>query len=140
MYPRAPDDPPSGSPRYVVPSGTRALAVRDGIVRRGEYGRIRTGLRLWVEHADGHRTGYFHLEELLVQPGERVKAGQPIGVVGDDPSVDGDPRHLHLELSPIDAYQPRDPVPYLRGARHRGVAAIAAVSVGLALRRLWGLS
>lgn len=136
MYPRHPDDPPAvgdgaGARRYVVPPGTRAVAVRAGVVRRQQYGATATGQRLWIHHEDGYRTGYFHLAELLVQPGERVREGQPIGVVGHNPQAT-DPLHLHLEVSPIEAYRPEDPTRYLAGAKHLTVAAVALLVL------LWG--
>lgn len=44
------------------------------------------------------QTGYFHLESISVSPGQRVRRGQKIGVMGADPN--GGPRHLHFEVAP----------------------------------------
>ena len=65
-------------------------------------------------------TFYQHLEKLLVtetanaKSGERVRAGQPIGVIGADP-LDGEHlKHLHFEFwrgGPKDAI---DPAPLMR--------------------------
>lgn len=105
--------------RWIVPEGTPALAVRDGIVRIAQFGATSTGHRLYVQHEDGYRSGYFHLTEILVVPGQFVRAGEPVGLVGDNPKV-VDPRHLHFEISEGVDYAPVDPTEYLKkhGAKH----------------------
>jgi murein DD-endopeptidase MepM/ murein hydrolase activator NlpD len=99
-----------GSPKFVVPYGVFAIAAQDGIVQVA--GNSTTGYRLWIDHGNGLRTGYFHLLDLHVSVGERVSVGQELGLVGDNPA-DNDGRHLHFELSPVDRYAPMDPAPYL---------------------------
>lgn len=100
-----------GSPKWVVPYGIPALAAADGVVQLA--GPSPTGFRCWVDHGNGWRTGYFHLERLYVQSGNKVQAGTSLGLVGHNPQ-DTDARHLHFELSPVDKYAPVDPEPYLQ--------------------------
>lgn len=100
----------SGLPKWVVPTGTLALAAATGTVQLA--GDSPTGHRVWIDHGNGWRTGYFHLLDLRVKTGDHVVAGTPVGLVGDNPA-DNDGRHLHFELSPVDRYAPVDPAPYL---------------------------
>lgn len=100
----------AGYPRWVVPYGTRAIAAAPGRVVLA--GPSATGYRVWVDHGNGLRTGYFHLLGLDVAVGDVIVLGAPIGEVGDNPN-DNDGRHLHFELSPVDRYSPMDPEPYL---------------------------
>ncbi len=100
-----------GHPKWVVPYETQALAANDGKVQLA--GNSPTGYRVWIDHGNGYRTGYFHLLDMRVREGDRVVRGQPLGSVGDNPK-DHDGRHLHFELSPVDRYAPMDPTPYLR--------------------------
>ena len=94
--------------KWWVPDGVHAVAAADGVV--GLSGEISTGCRCWIEHVDGLRTGYFHLQELLVQPQQRVAVGTKLGLVG------GHPRHLHFEVSPTMSYSPMDPENWLEHA------------------------
>ncbi|MCU0488277.1 MAG: peptidoglycan DD-metalloendopeptidase family protein [Anaerolineales bacterium] len=49
-----------------------------------------------INHGQGVYTGYMHQSEILVQPGDFVKAGQLIGRVGGTGRVQGP--HLHWEV------------------------------------------
>lgn len=101
---------PDGTPRWVVPYFASALAAAPGLVQMA--GNSPTGYRVWIDHGNGWRTGYFHLETLRVRIGDRVEVGQSLGYVGDNPA-DNDGRHLHFELSPVDRYAPVDPEPHI---------------------------
>lgn len=102
---------PDGTPKWVVPTGTLAIAAAAGVVNLA--GSSMTGFRVWIDHGNGWRTGYFHLLDVRVgMVGSRVLAGDPVGLIGDNPS-DNDGRHLHFELSPVKTYSPIDPEPYL---------------------------
>jgi hypothetical protein len=103
--------------RWWIPVGTLAVASADGLVEIA--GPSKTGWRVWLSHAGGLRTGYFHLRSLTVKAGEAVKAGSPIGIVGDSPAG-YDAAHLHFEVyrGPIKKYPTGtiDPERWLRGA------------------------
>lgn len=103
--------------KWFIPERTMAVAPADGLVELA--GNSRTGHRVWIRHAGGLLTGGFHMTELAVRPGDAVKAGDPIGTVGDNP-VDNDARHLHWEVySGTLANYPKgtvDPERFLKGA------------------------
>lgn len=101
-----------GKPKWVVPFGTHAIAAAGGKVQMA--GNSNTGYRVWIDHGNGLRTGYFHLMSLVVSVGQLITVGQPVGLVGHNPSPAADARHLHFELSPVDRYAPIDPEPYLK--------------------------
>ena len=101
-----------GTPKWCVPYGTMAIAAAPGRVSLA--GTSPTGWRVWIDHGNGLRTGYFHLLGLRVAVGDEVTVGQSLGDVGDNPA-DHDGRHLHFELSPTDRYAPMDPVPWMVG-------------------------
>ena len=54
------------------------------------------GYRVTVEHADGYRSLYAHVNRSLVDVGDRVVAGQVIATVGSSGRTTGP--HLHLEV------------------------------------------
>lgn len=107
MYRRTPGDPfpvgtPNGSKAFVMPDGVPVLAARDGVV----WSAMKTprGFAVVIDHGKPFATFYTHLERLLVQPTaraqsqERVRAGQPIGIIGFDPLDPAKLRHLHFEV------------------------------------------
>ncbi len=101
---------PSGNPKWGVPFGTLAQAAAPGRVVLA--GNSPTGYRVWIDHGNGLRSGYFHLTGIAVSVGDVVKLGDPLGPVGDNPK-DIDARHLHFEVSPVDRYTPLNPTLYL---------------------------
>lgn len=105
----------NGKRRWWYPDDALIVAAADGEVQVA--GKIGTGFRLWVEHADGLRTGYFHAKELLVDVGDAVEAGEPIAIPGDNPKGH-DAKHLHFEVSPVDHYAPMNPRLWLQRASY----------------------
>lgn len=75
--------------------GSRITAVADGIVtwsgRNGGYGNL-----VELEHGNGFRTRYAHVESLLVPLGAYVRKGQVIATMGSSGRSTG--THLHLEV------------------------------------------
>lgn len=91
---------------FAAPIGEQVLAPADGVVVFADELELR-GLSVIINHGLGVMTGYYHLSEALVQPGDAVVAGQPIGVVGNSGLSSG--AHLHWDLRimnvPVDALQ-----------------------------------
>lgn len=98
-----------GRPKWVIPYGTWAHAAAAGTVQIA--GMTPTGYRVWVNHGNGYRSGYFHLSRIAVEAGAHVQFGSALGLVGNNPR-DNDGNHLHFELSPVEKYDPVDPVPF----------------------------
>lgn len=87
---------------------TPVYAIADGIIEdtggpdRGDVLAGHSGYIVVIDHgvltdkngSDRIRTNYGHLSKILVKPGQRVKAGQQIGVTGASGNVTG--VHLHL--------------------------------------------
>jgi hypothetical protein len=96
------DDPPmpigdgGRTERWWIPRGTWCVAPWSGRVIVA--GPSPTGHRVWLEHRDGWKAGFFHLDALSVQFGSAVPIGAPIGRVGDNPRA-RDARHLHFEIA-----------------------------------------
>ena len=76
-----------------APAGSNVLAVADGTVLNAEYNQA-YGYFVLLEHEDGVQTFYAHMQELLANPGDEVKQGQIIGLVGSSGWATGP--HLHL--------------------------------------------
>lgn len=106
----------NGKRRWWYPDGAMAIAAADGVVQKADNSE--TGHRVWIDHGNGERTGYFHGSMLLVQKGDILTAGDPVIAVGDNPSVH-DAKHLHFEVSPVDRYAPKNPRTWLEDASVR---------------------
>ena len=76
-----------------VPVGTPVLATADGIVTFAQPDLYLTGGTLMVDHGFGLSSNYFHLSQLNVHVGDRVKQGQVIALSGKSGRVTGP--HLH---------------------------------------------
>jgi len=76
--------------------GAHVLAVADGVVTKskksGNYGWM-----VEVDHGDNYTTLYSHNRKNLVQVGETVLKGQPLGEVGSTGLSTGP--HVHFEVS-----------------------------------------
>ena len=68
------------------------------VVFSGDQGGY--GATVVLEHADGTRTRYAHLSARLVEKGEAVSAGEPIGRAGKSGRATG--THLHFEVIAAD--------------------------------------
>ena len=75
--------------------GGVAYAAGDGtVIEAGPMSGF--GNAIMIQHADGTITVYGHEEKYLVEKGEKVKAGQLIGLVGSKGESTG--YHLHFEI------------------------------------------
>lgn len=93
------------------PIGTPIYATADAIVGRtgwvGGYGNM-----IELEHGKGIQTRYGHLSSVGVVPGQRIKRGQQIGLMGSTGRSTGS--HLHYEVR-LDG-RAVNPIPFLRTA------------------------
>ena len=92
-----------------APEGTVYQAVHGGEVTSAGYNGG-YGYQVTIKHDDGSEMIYAHSRRLLVKTGDIVKAGQPIGQVGNTGYSYG--THLHLEMHV--GGEPVDPIPALR--------------------------
>jgi murein DD-endopeptidase MepM/ murein hydrolase activator NlpD len=106
----------NGKRRWWYPENYVAVAAASGVVKTA--GNTRTGWRVWIDHGNGERSGYFHGASLLVEERQHVSAGDPVMVVGHNPSGH-DAKHLHFEISPVDRYAPKNPRAWLKDAQYK---------------------
>jgi murein DD-endopeptidase MepM/ murein hydrolase activator NlpD len=80
---------------FAAKMGTPIYAAADGIVKfagyNGGYGRY-----VSIDHMYGFETRYGHMQQILVRPGQRVKRGDRIGLVGKTGLATAP--HLHFEV------------------------------------------
>jgi murein DD-endopeptidase MepM/ murein hydrolase activator NlpD len=82
-------------------TGTRVGAFKEGtVIRAGNEGAY--GNAIAIRHKNGTTSFYAHLSGLGVKPGQKVKAGQEIGKVGNTGRSFGS--HLHFEVRGRDKY------------------------------------
>jgi murein DD-endopeptidase MepM/ murein hydrolase activator NlpD len=93
------------------PLGSDILAVADGVVafsgRHPSYGNM-----VDIDHGNGYMTRYAHNQKNLVEPGQRVRAGDVIGQMGRSGRATG--VHVHFEVWVND--RPVNPHAYLKRA------------------------
>jgi murein DD-endopeptidase MepM/ murein hydrolase activator NlpD len=80
---------------YGAEPGTPVLAAGSGRVALAEELTVR-GKAVIIDHGLGVFSGYYHLSEIVVQAGQEVKQGDPIGRVGSSGLSTGS--HLHWEM------------------------------------------
>ncbi|HYN92999.1 MAG TPA: M23 family metallopeptidase [Pilimelia sp.] len=107
-----------------VPEGTPVGAVHEGTVElarwHGGYGNC-----VIINHGNGVQTVYGHNSKLLVEEGQKVKAGDRIALAGNTGHSYGS--HVHLEVHVNE--KPKDPIDWLE---KRGV------SIKLELEDIYG--
>ncbi len=91
------------------PMGTPILAAADGVVAAADASTVGYGNHVIIAHAGGLLTLYGHLEAMLVKPGDAVKAGQVIGLLGSTGNSTGPHCHFELRVNGV----PVDPRPFL---------------------------
>jgi hypothetical protein len=99
-----------------APRRTPVLAVADGraTYRAGKLG----GHSIWL-NAPGASYYYAHLERVAVGGGERVRAGDILGYVGDSGNAASVGPHLHFGIYKWGS-EPIDPLPLLEERRFAG--------------------
>lgn len=80
---------------FPQPMGTPIKAWKDGIVSLVRHLTTSYGYHTRINHPDGSQSLYAHQSKILVNPGQAVKMGQIIGLVGSTGKSSGP--HLHFE-------------------------------------------
>ncbi|WP_448624855.1 M23 family metallopeptidase [Geodermatophilus sp. URMC 64] len=95
-----------------APIGTPEYAAMDGVVL--EAGPASGyGLAVYIQHENGDVTVYGHMEQILVVPGQVVKAGDTIALLGNRGQSTGPHLHFEVHVGGLDGAKV-DPIPWLR--------------------------
>ena len=79
------------------PTGTPVVAPADGIVTLAEPDPFFSGGTLIIDHGHKLTSSFLHLSRLLVEPGQRVKKGEPVAEIGATGRVTG--AHLDWRMN-----------------------------------------
>jgi hypothetical protein len=79
-----------------APRGTPALAATDGVVRWVGENRLGGNVVFLADPERGHSLYYAHLDRQAVTTGQRVRAGDTLGFVGNTGNARGTAPHLHF--------------------------------------------
>lgn len=88
-------------PRPIVRALHDGVIVRDEDTPKDNYGNY---VVIW-DDKQNCATWYCHLAENFVKPGQRVKAGDQIGIMGSTGNVTGKHLHLNLVLTDSNGYR-----------------------------------
>ena len=88
---------PHGGLDIAAERGTPVAAAADGIVALAHPDMFYTGKTVMIDHGHGLASVYAHMQEILVEPGQWVGRGEPIGRVGSSGRATGP--HLHWGVS-----------------------------------------
>ena len=75
--------------------GAGVIAPADGVVVLAAPLKVR-GNVVFIDHGEGIYSGFYHMSRLDVKTGQRVTAGDPLGIVGTTGFSTGD--HLHWSM------------------------------------------
>ena len=81
---------------FTGPMGLSIYVTGNGKVLRAERNRGGYGNMVEVDHGFGYTTRYAHLQTILVRPGQRLKRGEKVGLLGNTGKSTGP--HLHYEV------------------------------------------
>ncbi|SCL19463.1 Murein DD-endopeptidase MepM and murein hydrolase activator NlpD, contain LysM domain [Micromonospora nigra] len=101
---------------FALPAGTPVRAAFGGTVTKAGDVGDGYGISVVVDHHNGYLTHYAHLSTTRVGVGDKVTAGQTIGLEGSTGDSTGP--HLHFEVHQGQMWNQIDPAPFLRA---RGV-------------------
>lgn len=87
---------------YAAASGTEAVAVADGEVRKGKFQTGDCGGTIIIKHDNGYTSSYCHMRRIDISKGDRVRKGDIIGQTGGNRGEKGAGNstgaHLHFGL------------------------------------------
>ena len=86
---------------FVLGEGTPVLAAAQGVVESAGYDG-EDGYAVSISHGSGMLTRYCHMQDVEVQQGQTVEAGQCVGTVGSTGNSTGP--HLHFSVKQGDAF------------------------------------
>ena len=119
---------------FAAPIGTPIYAAADGVVVEGRERYNVSGFGSWIwldcQESVGKDFIYGHVKHdgIMVKAGDRVRAGQQIGVVGNEGQSTGPHCHFEVWGAPGRLGGPhQDPAPYLAGAAQPGEAVARPV-------------
>jgi murein DD-endopeptidase MepM/ murein hydrolase activator NlpD len=105
----------------------RAPVIATAPGRVVQAGRRRGyGLMVEIDHGLGVHTRYAHLAAIAVRPGQRVRLGGRVGLLGSTGRSTGP--HLHYEVL-VDG-RPRNPQPFLKAGQRLAFSGNALPSTG----------
>ncbi|MFD2093598.1 M23 family metallopeptidase [Blastococcus deserti] len=100
-----------------APMHTPEYAAMDGVVL--EAGPASGyGLAVYIQHENGDVTVYGHMDSILVEPGQVVRAGDTIALLGNRGQSTGPHLHFEVHVGGLNGAKV-DPIPWLRD---KGVA------------------
>ncbi|CAB4128163.1 Peptidase M23 [uncultured Caudovirales phage] len=105
---------PHGGMDIGVPEGTSVKAAKDGEVIHTGYNPDGFGHNVIIQHADGYQTLYGHLSSKAMQKGDKVTAGQLVGLSGNTGFSTGP--HLHFQVQKEINGKTYDPAAYITGS------------------------
>lgn len=108
-----------GGTDYGAPLGTSLHAVGDGrVLKAGQETRkkyLGNGILISYQTNDGkYKVSCLHLDSVAVNPGDKIKAGQVIGRIGNTGKSTGP--HLHISVKDLSTNKEVDPSPLFPGS------------------------
>lgn len=116
-----------------APRGTPVLAAVDGVIRSTRPNNL-GGIVVWLRDDEANQSLYYaHLDTQIVERGQRIRAGDTLGFVGNSGNARTTPPHLHFGI-----YQsgsgPVDPLPFIREARPESREVLNGTELGTWVR------
>jgi len=115
--------------------GTPVHATGDGIVIDAEYSFSGYGKQVVIDHGFGYKTRYAHLSKIEVKPGDKIKRGEIVGLLGNTGRSTGP--HLHYEVmlrnsttDPLNYFNDQTIEDYDKMVKYATVARIDSTSLG----------
>lgn len=79
-----------------APRGTAVIPIASGKVVFAGWKNNCGGYQVWIRHASGRYTAYYHLDRETTYPGDWVAGNDRIGTIGTSGCVTGP--HVHAEV------------------------------------------